>query len=252
MRPPAFRFYVDNFVEGTVSMTDAEVGLYVRMLCLQWSQGYVPNDDTEIMRLSRGSTGVQPDSNRPVLDLARIKRKFEVGIDGNLRNLRMEIERKKAKKFSKSQSEKGLSSARKRQPGLNPGSTGVQPSVSVSGSTGSPLKRIENEIPDFEQAFAMTCTAAIPREFCQMVFDSWETRSGCDAAGVRVDWLKYVVGRWKNEQNEWRKGTHRGQTHDKSKSEPKHAGTDRNAGTYNEGKAHLYRDAVIRPKPKVG
>jgi len=139
MRPPAFRFYVDNFVEGTADMTDAEAGLYVRLLCAQWSRGFLPNDDAELLRFSRGSTGVQPQ----VLDLTRIKKKFQVGNDGNLRNPRLEIEREKAKKFSKLQSLKGLASGKKRQPGFNRGSTPVEPSVSVSYSLerGSAVER---------------------------------------------------------------------------------------------------------------
>lgn len=38
---PAFQFYVDDFLGGTVHMSCEEVGLYVRLLCLQWSHGVI-------------------------------------------------------------------------------------------------------------------------------------------------------------------------------------------------------------------
>jgi uncharacterized protein YdaU (DUF1376 family) len=40
-----FKFYTDDFVAGTMSMTAAELGDYVRILCLIYDQdGKVPND----------------------------------------------------------------------------------------------------------------------------------------------------------------------------------------------------------------
>lgn len=146
-KSPAFRFYVDNFVEGTIEMTDSEAGLYVRLLCAQWSKGGLPNDDSELLRFSRGSTTAQQDLNR-------VKRKFDVCADGMLRNERLEIERSKQEKFSKSQSDKGKASAALRAmstPHVNPGSagvqprTGVQPSVSVSVS---PVLERERDFPE--------------------------------------------------------------------------------------------------------
>jgi uncharacterized protein YdaU (DUF1376 family) len=86
MRPPAFQLYADDFISGTSDMTDAEVGLYMRLLCAQWSRGGLPNDIEELLRFSRGSTTLQAE---------RVKRKFVVGDDGQLRNARLEAEREK-------------------------------------------------------------------------------------------------------------------------------------------------------------
>jgi hypothetical protein len=79
--------------------------------------------------------------------------------------------------------------------------------VHASGDGGGGEGR---EIFDFKKAFAMTMNAAIPEDFCRMVYDKWDERSGADGAGVRVDWVKHVCNRWKNEQHQWKAKTHRG------------------------------------------
>jgi uncharacterized protein YdaU (DUF1376 family) len=38
-KAPAFQLYVDDFLAGTMCMTAEEVGVYIRLLCLQWSHG---------------------------------------------------------------------------------------------------------------------------------------------------------------------------------------------------------------------
>lgn len=95
-KPPAFQFYADDFLSGTLNFTDAEVGLYVRLLCVQWSSGGLPDDDTELLSYSRGDTR-----------LARVKAKFCKCADGMLRNERLEFERKKQEDYRASRSTNG-------------------------------------------------------------------------------------------------------------------------------------------------
>ena len=40
-KAPAFQFYADDFLAGTLDMSPSEVGVYVRLLCFQWSKGRV-------------------------------------------------------------------------------------------------------------------------------------------------------------------------------------------------------------------
>jgi uncharacterized protein YdaU (DUF1376 family) len=127
-KPPAFQFYADDFLSGTFDLTDEEVGLYIRMLCVQWTRGSLPNDDAELARLSRGSTGVQP-------ALARVRAKFAVCEDGTLRNERLETERVKQIAFREAQAAKGAASAQAR---LNRAPTGPQPGRSPKSNSPSP------------------------------------------------------------------------------------------------------------------
>lgn len=114
--------------------TDAEVGLYARLLCVQWSTGSLPDDDTELASYGKGDTA-----------LGRIKSKFVKGADGRLRNLRMETERQKQLDFRARQTLNGLRGGRPSKPKPNPSvssglsqteakkSSPVSVSVSVSG-----------------------------------------------------------------------------------------------------------------------
>jgi hypothetical protein len=44
-KDPAFLFYYDRFLSGTFTMSDAQVGQYIRLLCLQANKGHVTKKD---------------------------------------------------------------------------------------------------------------------------------------------------------------------------------------------------------------
>lgn len=146
MKPPAFQFYADDFLAGTFSMSNEERGLYITLLCRQWTQGHVTSD--EVMRL--GSTAAQPSINH-------VLTKFQPDEAGNLKNARLELERSKQSAFRALQSEKGKASAQAR---FNRGSTAVQPSGAPKSNSPSPSpspvskkeeKKLKpSEIPDEE------------------------------------------------------------------------------------------------------
>ena len=115
--PPAFQFYVDNFIEGTIEMTDGEIGLYMRLLCAQWTRGGLPNSEAELLRFSRGAT---------TLELDRVLRKFKAGPDGLLRNERLEAEREKQREWRAKSAQGGKNSAAGRKGGSKGGSRVVQ------------------------------------------------------------------------------------------------------------------------------
>ena len=41
-KAPAFMFYADDFLAGTLEMSQEEVGQYIRLLCHQWNRGSIP------------------------------------------------------------------------------------------------------------------------------------------------------------------------------------------------------------------
>jgi uncharacterized protein YdaU (DUF1376 family) len=96
MKPPASLFYYDDFLAGTMHFSDAETGLYMRLLCVQWNVGSLPDDDAELATYGKGGTPV-----------ARVKAKFVKGADGRLRNERMEKERKKQEDYRASRAANG-------------------------------------------------------------------------------------------------------------------------------------------------
>lgn len=94
MKPPAFQFYSRDFLIGIMGMTDQEVGVYIRMLAVQWDRGGLPSTPREI-RSQVGSTS---------LPTASVISKFTLGDDGLLRNDRLEGERQKQESYRASRS----------------------------------------------------------------------------------------------------------------------------------------------------
>lgn len=93
-RAPAFQFYADDFLAGTMTMTNEERGAYISLLCLQWSKGFVT--ELDIQRICLGM---------PTHCQGICQSKFEIGEDGNYRNRRLEKERDKQKERSEKQRE---------------------------------------------------------------------------------------------------------------------------------------------------
>ena len=42
MKAPAFQFYAQDFLTGCTYLTNEEIGMYVKMLCKQWTDGNIP------------------------------------------------------------------------------------------------------------------------------------------------------------------------------------------------------------------
>ena len=128
-KAPAFQLYTDDFLSGTLEMSQAEVGQFIRLLCHQWNRGSIPVETEKQQRLAGGCVSVE------------VLAKFEECEDGFLRNKRLESVRTERGVFLQQQSQKGKLSAEKRrlaalaalagqpdtQPDLNQSSTAVQP-----------------------------------------------------------------------------------------------------------------------------
>lgn len=97
--------YADDFLSGTSDMTPEEVGAYIRLLCHQWSKGYLPNDPE---RLARMAGAMDVPSLRYVLA------KFVLQADGTLRNERLESVRRESEEYRTRKSASGRAGAQKR------------------------------------------------------------------------------------------------------------------------------------------
>lgn len=114
---PAFQFYVGDFMTGTITMSVAEVGAYIRLLIHQWSAKSVPGDDVSALARAMGCDRAEAEQI-----WSKIQHKFREKNPGVWVNVRLEIERKKQKAFRKLQSDKGKASAAAKaesQPRLN-------------------------------------------------------------------------------------------------------------------------------------
>lgn len=85
MKDPAFLFYSNDFLSGTMLMSNEEVGIYIKLLCIQHQQGHLKEEDM----LSMGAT-------------KKIFSKFIKDYEGNYYNERLEYEANKRKAYSES------------------------------------------------------------------------------------------------------------------------------------------------------
>ena len=183
MKSPAFQFYVDDFLGGTVTFNNEQKGLYITLLCIQWSAGFVTDDDF----LCLGSTTLEPQFNR-------VKAKFDRGEDGNLRNLRLEAERAKQMVWREKSRQGGLKSAAKRA------STTLQPPYQGKGEPkgNSPLSTLHSPLVEREKDFAepppmnrkdydaMAEMRGIPKECAEWFWNSCDARNWTDATGQPI------------------------------------------------------------------
>ena len=144
-KPPAFQFYADDFLAGVATMSNEEVGLYIRLLAIQWGAGGITEDD-----ISRLGTAME----QPSLDY--VKRKFEKSESGLLKNQRLESERAKQAEYRSNRSESGKLGAEKR---WHSHSTAIaQPMAKHGSPSPSPIKHeIESgvaERPSLEEVKA--------------------------------------------------------------------------------------------------
>lgn len=94
-KPPAFPLYAQDFLTGVMYLTADEVGMYIKMLCKQWTDGNIP----------KKRLGFLIGKNWEDLS-EELQNKFVVN-DDFIYNERLEMERDKKKKFSEKQSNNG-------------------------------------------------------------------------------------------------------------------------------------------------
>lgn len=150
-KPPAFQFYVKDWLTGTRRLSLAAKGAYIDLLAWSWDNGPLPLKTREIAQVIGA---VASEFARVWKQLVRhwIRTK-----DGYI-NSRLELERRKQRAFRKLQAAKGRASAEarrdtgstvvqpERQPTVNrPGSTGGQPSFALSSALS------EDQEPDQDQ-----------------------------------------------------------------------------------------------------
>ena len=134
MNPPAFQFYADDFIGGTVAMSAEECGAYIRLLCYQWGKGSIPETQALLDRIAGASV------TETVLD------KFP-----GRKNPRLEFERRKQIEYRAKQAINGAKGGRPAKPKPNPslsfGLTQMKPKKSSPSPSPSPYKEEGNGAP---------------------------------------------------------------------------------------------------------
>lgn len=93
-KDPAFLFYSSDFLTGTMTMTNQQVGIYIRLLCFQHQHGQISVDDMQSL-----CGGIAD---------AKIVAKFTIDENGNYFNERLRNEMIKRQSHSNKQKENAL------------------------------------------------------------------------------------------------------------------------------------------------
>jgi uncharacterized protein YdaU (DUF1376 family) len=181
MNSPAFQFYVQDFLTGTMFLSAEEIGAYILLLCHQWDKGALPVDDRELLRIARTK----------VKTLEVVRKKFVLGDDGLLRNTRLEKEREKQAQHREKQKLNGSKGGRpmKENPRVNLGSeeesqseakksssTSSSTSTSFSFSTDNSLNkktRVGNQ--EFEKAASQLMWERFEQGITEMMMGQFRT-----------------------------------------------------------------------------
>lgn len=107
-KAPAFQFYANDFMDATRLWDANAVGLYIRCLCIQWTQGSIP-DDLKLLARAIHCDLAEIQACWPTL-----KKKFDAADDGTLKNSRLEEVRGRQKEISSVRSQAAHASAKAR------------------------------------------------------------------------------------------------------------------------------------------
>jgi uncharacterized protein YdaU (DUF1376 family) len=163
VKAPAFQFYASDFIGGTMQFTAEETGVYIRLLCYQWMNGSIPNDQTRIKAIA----GILHDSTAIVLPLA----KFKVGTDNRLRNERLEAVRAEQDAFRAAKSASGSLGASKRW--QKNGTAMISPLANGMANDSSPVSSLHKEKEDpAEPVFVLVSQKFISPQFVK-AWNDW-------------------------------------------------------------------------------
>lgn len=122
IKSPSFQFYAQDFLTGVMYLSNEEIGIYIKLLAKQWTDGAIPKKRVGLL------VGLSFDDFSEEL-----KEKF-IEVDGKLLNERLENEREKKFKFLEKQRENGKKGGRPKKkeesqnnPTLNSGLTQKKP-----------------------------------------------------------------------------------------------------------------------------
>lgn len=123
MKPPAFPFYVRDWLTGTRRLSPAVKGVYIDLLAWSWDNGPIPYRVAEVAKI----LGL---SRAQVVDKwGTLRGRYFKKCARGYVNPRLERERAKCKAFAELQAERGRKSGAAR---ANAGSTMVQPALNLA------------------------------------------------------------------------------------------------------------------------
>ena len=108
-KPPAFQMYASDFYMDTITWTNEEIGVYLRLLLYEWINKDLPEDPEKLKKI------VKISSKKFKKIFPSMSHKFIKNNKNNLINPRLEAEREKQLNYLKLQSESGRRGVEKKR-----------------------------------------------------------------------------------------------------------------------------------------
>lgn len=260
MRSPAFQFYPDKWLSSprVALMTPSQEGAYIRLLCYDWDKDGIPNDPDQLAKLSR----VSVEEIRGVIECFTT----HPSKTGYLTNERLQEERLKQSDWRKKSSEGGKKGSairwNKESYKLNKGGNEVvnewsQPKHDSSSTSSSPTSSVRTD--------SFTETSNLMGKLCELFGrnpqDRWpydEEIALCSVAR-RIESqkeVKEILEYYKKPEarprqtvlnllSNWQGELDKARNYERNQNSSRNGRerVDRNKGTFNEGKTHLYANA---------
>ncbi len=166
-KDPAFLFYPNDYIGGTMGMTFEEKGAYIELLMVQFNRGHMTSHMI-------GQTIGQLWDN--------IKDKFEVDTEGRFYNVRLEEEKEKRKAFTASRRNNKEGKNQHSSKGHNIGHT-TSHMEDVNEDVNS-----NKEVPVFEdfKKYAITNKPNIDLEALNLKYKSWVEGGWINGNGKKI------------------------------------------------------------------
>lgn len=226
-KSPAFQFYPNDWLSSPkiMLMTPAEEGAYIRLLCICWMNGHLPDDDEKLAELSRLKEGWLKSSDK-------IRSCF-TSRGTKLYNERLSKERGKQLKWRRKSREGGKKSGKARQQkvlhrdnkakggsqvvgDLDEPNANQRATLQSSSSSSTSLKHTQEECVDI--GISIGISEKQSKEF----YVHYAAQGWVFGGGVPITNLQWAMIRWRNNQYKFEKDKHNGkkqQSDDKGDSQ---------------------------------
>jgi uncharacterized protein YdaU (DUF1376 family) len=199
-KAPAFQFYADDFLAGTITMTNEERGAYIALLCIQWSKESLTENDFQ-----RVCAGMPPHSQRIC------QSKFQIDAEGNYKNQRLETEREKQVQYRKKQTD----NANKRWlgnatayatalPADMPNACSPSPSPSPNNKEESIAPKSQRSrfvVPSVEEVETACVEIGLPASEAGRFIDHYESKGWKVSGSPMKSWIASLRN-WKRNRDE--------------------------------------------------
>jgi len=199
-KAPAFQFYADDFLAGTITMTNEERGAYIALLCIQWSKESLTENDFQ-----RVCMGMPPHSQRIC------QSKFQIDAEGNYKNQRLETEREKQVQYRKKQTD----NANKRWlgnatayatalPADMPNSCSPSPSPTPNNKEESIAPKSQRSrfvVPSVEEVETACVEIGLPASEAGRFIDHYESKGWKVSGSPMKSWIASLRN-WKRNRDE--------------------------------------------------